>query len=380
MSYTDFKEITTNNPGSSAKYGGDDTKELMQIYNGKVVASRRPKILNEWIWLDHFDMKAPGAAPSAPTDTNTNRFYTDPSDFKVKIKKTGGAIVDIENIVQTLFSSLGFSKVSTPADPPTEEALLYFKQITTDYNGLFIKGKKNSAIAEEQIFPAVDPFHPLYAKRVVGYWHPNSPQATGIFSGVVVEEVAGSSTMSLSEDSTYGPFRRYAIANISGQRAELITYSRFITARKFFPRFTTRFRISSTIGNTYNMYIVLISNPTDGLTGSTDLNTDNGIGLIHRTTQANFEVVSNDGNANQLNTIFDSAASATDGLIHTFTLETINDSPGSFRITLDAQSKTVTSQVPGSTNFMALGISVESQAATAFDFDLWPIIFDMNRT
>jgi hypothetical protein len=98
MSFTDFKEVTANNPGTTVRYGGNDLKEFMQILNGKVVATRRPKILNEWIWLDHFDMSPPATAPGNPTDTNSSRFYIDPTDFKLKIKKTGGTIIDVENV------------------------------------------------------------------------------------------------------------------------------------------------------------------------------------------------------------------------------------------------------------------------------------------
>lgn len=98
MSYTDFKEVTVDNPGTSIRYGGDDLKQLMQILNGKIVAQKRPRILNEWIWLDHFDIKPPAIVPGSPTDTNASRVYTDPTDFKIKVKKTSGTIRDIENI------------------------------------------------------------------------------------------------------------------------------------------------------------------------------------------------------------------------------------------------------------------------------------------
>lgn len=97
MSYTNFKEITADNVGTTARYGGNDLKEVMRILNGTVVAGRRPKILNEWIWLDHFDMSPPGSAPGSPPDANTSRLYVDPSDFRVKIKKTDGTVRDLEN-------------------------------------------------------------------------------------------------------------------------------------------------------------------------------------------------------------------------------------------------------------------------------------------
>lgn len=51
MSFIDFKEVTSNNAGTTVRYGGNDTKEIMQILNGKVVANRRPRILNEWLWV-----------------------------------------------------------------------------------------------------------------------------------------------------------------------------------------------------------------------------------------------------------------------------------------------------------------------------------------
>lgn len=97
MSFSSFKEITTDNAGTTARYGGNDLKEVMMILNGTVVSSRRPQVRNEWIWLDHFDMKPPGSAPGSPSDTNTSRLYVDPSDFRLKIKKTNGTVLDIEN-------------------------------------------------------------------------------------------------------------------------------------------------------------------------------------------------------------------------------------------------------------------------------------------
>ena len=97
MSFTDFKEVTSNNTGSATRYGGNDLKEIMQVFNGKTVANRKVRVLNEWCFLDHFDLKPPGVTPANPTDTNASRIYADPSTFRIKIKKTGGEVVDIEN-------------------------------------------------------------------------------------------------------------------------------------------------------------------------------------------------------------------------------------------------------------------------------------------
>lgn len=98
MSYTDFKEVTSNNAGSTTRYGGNDVKEIMQIFNNKVVSNRRPKIKNEWIFADHFDIGPPATEPANPTDTNATRIYVDPTDFKLRAKKTDGTIRTVENV------------------------------------------------------------------------------------------------------------------------------------------------------------------------------------------------------------------------------------------------------------------------------------------
>lgn len=98
MSFTDFKEVSSNNTGSSTRYGGNDLKELMQIFNNKVTSNRRISIKNPWRFTDSFDMTPPAGTPASPTDTNASRIYVDPSDFKIKIKKVGGTVLDIENV------------------------------------------------------------------------------------------------------------------------------------------------------------------------------------------------------------------------------------------------------------------------------------------
>lgn len=98
MSFTDFKEVTSNNTGSGTRYGGNDFKEVMQILNNKVVANRRVSIKNPFRFTEYYDMVPPTSAPAAPTDTNSSRIYADPSDNKIKIKKVGGAVLDLENV------------------------------------------------------------------------------------------------------------------------------------------------------------------------------------------------------------------------------------------------------------------------------------------
>lgn len=155
MSYVNFKEVTTNSVGTAAKFGGKDLNEVMQILNGLVVANRRPKILNEWIFLDHFDLKAPAGTPSAPTDTNTNRLYTDPLDFKLKARKTGGTIIDMENI------DIPSSALQTISDKTKLHAQIGYKDETNWVTDAIVsthistkisitaKGQLNSSIAYE---------------------------------------------------------------------------------------------------------------------------------------------------------------------------------------------------------------------------------------
>ena len=116
MSYTNFKEVTTGSAGTAAKYGGADIREVMQIFNNKIVSGRRISIKNPFIWTDSFDMSPPLSAPASPTDSNASRIYVDPSDFKIKIKKVGGTVLDIENVN---IPDTALSQITTKAKLPT---------------------------------------------------------------------------------------------------------------------------------------------------------------------------------------------------------------------------------------------------------------------
>lgn len=93
MSYTDFKEITNPTTGTGTKYGSSQILEIMQIFNGKTVADRRPKIINEWLWQNHFDMTEV-AEPASP-GTGNQRFFIDSSDHSLKLKKSDGSLTTL---------------------------------------------------------------------------------------------------------------------------------------------------------------------------------------------------------------------------------------------------------------------------------------------
>lgn len=210
----------------------------------------------------------------------------------------------------------------------------------------------------------------------IGTWYAGGPSANGLFANLVSE----TGSASVVEDGTNNPqFRRYVLAS-NGELAGWMTFGTRITKRGFLPMFTTKIRVDSAALDDYNLYACFHSNPTENFTGTSDLNSDSGIGLIHREQIANFEVVHNDGGATQVNTAFDTPPSATDGNIHTLTVITDNDSPGSFTVIFDSESKTVTTTIPASSGKMLLAIRIESKTATSFNFDIWPILFKHTTT
>ena len=97
MSFSDFKEVSINNPGTSTFYGADDLNEIMRIFNAKIVTNRRIRIKNPWQWLDNFDIVAASVIPGNP-GANTKRFYVDPVDNHFKMKSPGGTTVDFDVI------------------------------------------------------------------------------------------------------------------------------------------------------------------------------------------------------------------------------------------------------------------------------------------
>lgn len=193
MSFTDFKEATASNPGTAIRYGGNDLKEVMQILNGKVVANKRPRILNTWLWLDHFDMKPPVSAPGNPTESGSSRFYVDPSDFKAKIKKTGGSIIDLENV------DIPNSALQIITDKAKLNANIVYKDQNNDLGDFYL-----------DIGDIAVPANPAAGKRRVFF-----DQATGKLSvrtsaGTTIDLEAtgggGSGDVMLNAANTYGDF------------------------------------------------------------------------------------------------------------------------------------------------------------------------------
>lgn len=99
MSFTPFKEVTISNPGSSTRYGSDDVLDVMKILNGSVVANRRPIINNRWRWAAYQEIvQMAEASVPTPGEANVVHLFQSATDNKLKVKKTGGTIINLEDI------------------------------------------------------------------------------------------------------------------------------------------------------------------------------------------------------------------------------------------------------------------------------------------
>lgn len=132
MSFSPFKEVSINNPGTATVYGADDILELMKIFNAKVVSNRQVRVINPWVWEDSFDILA---APSTPTNppANTKRVYVEPSNNHMIVKSSGGVIIDLDVLGQSAVgeantaSNIGTSGVGVFKDKSALD--LRFKKI-----------------------------------------------------------------------------------------------------------------------------------------------------------------------------------------------------------------------------------------------------------
>ena len=93
MSFTDFREVSSAVGGTATKYGSQDLLDIMQIFNGKTVSNRRPRVANPWRWDASFDMKEI-VAPTAPS-TGYQSLYIDSTTHRPAIRSSTGLILDI---------------------------------------------------------------------------------------------------------------------------------------------------------------------------------------------------------------------------------------------------------------------------------------------
>src|SRR5215831_14268817 len=116
MSFTDFKEVSVNNPGTSSKYGSDQLLEIMQVFNGKIVTSRQVRIKNPFQFVNHVELKAPTTLPASPTSANIRYLVVDPADNHLKIMKTGGGIIDIDTVVANVWNAIAAETIQNKTE------------------------------------------------------------------------------------------------------------------------------------------------------------------------------------------------------------------------------------------------------------------------
>ena len=105
MSFTDFREVGNPVAGTAIKYGSQDLLDIMQIFNGKVVGTKRPHILNQWLWDNSFDMKEITVEPAAPTAGN-QRLFVDSTTHHLKMKDSTSTVTDLQ--ISATSSNLAF--------------------------------------------------------------------------------------------------------------------------------------------------------------------------------------------------------------------------------------------------------------------------------
>lgn len=113
MSYTPFKEVTIANSGSGTRYGSDDLLDVLKIFNAKVVSNRRPEIINPWRWSSWQELKqVTEASVTTPGEANVCHLFLSATDNKLKLKKTGGTIINLEDVGTGTWSASGTETLS----------------------------------------------------------------------------------------------------------------------------------------------------------------------------------------------------------------------------------------------------------------------------
>lgn len=142
MSFTPFKEVTVSNPGSVTRYGSDDLLDLMKILNAKVVSNKRPEIINPWRFSSWFEVKQVSeASVTTPGEANVAHLFLSATDNKLKLKKTGGTIINLEDVGSGTWSPTGTETVSNKI---VNVDLNTIKHSTTNTAGDILKGSGTS--------------------------------------------------------------------------------------------------------------------------------------------------------------------------------------------------------------------------------------------
>lgn len=146
MSFSPFKEVSNANPGSATRYGSDDLLDVMKIFNSKITGTRRPDILNPWRFSGPVDFKQV-SNPTAPTDANVIIMYNDAADNKLKVKKSGGGVVNLEDVGAGAWNPAAAETLTNKTIPVESN---FIKHGTTNFVGDLLKydGTRYNRIAK----------------------------------------------------------------------------------------------------------------------------------------------------------------------------------------------------------------------------------------
>lgn len=71
----------------------------MKILNAKVVSNRRPEIINPWRWSSWQEIKqVTEASVTTPGEADVAHLFLSATDNKLKVKKTGGTVINLEDV------------------------------------------------------------------------------------------------------------------------------------------------------------------------------------------------------------------------------------------------------------------------------------------
>lgn len=268
-------------------------------------------------------------------------------------------------------SYLNLTKISAPADPATEEGRTYFKTADTNNNGLFIKQKQLTAVAESQILDERIGAK-KFSEKKWGIW---SASANGGGDGMFSGGMTGIGSAAFISVYANGRGVSYTSAGASGDNAGF-RYGASLVYRGWNPRLVIRFRLGQTT-NERSWFGFQTSTGTDP-TGDTELNSKTGFYVGHRSTDTNFVIMHNDGSATAL---YDNVTGSPpiDTNIHKIEIMA-DDANTRFRVSFDGGAwQDITAQIPAQQTIMTVVAQVEASAAEAKVIDLFYVQIEQDK-
>lgn len=310
MSFTDFKEVSSPVLGTGTKYGSQDLLDIMQILNGKIVSSKRPRVANPWRWESSFEMKEITAPASASTGYQS--FYIDQNTHRPALKSSTGQVLD-----------LGSTGVVSPIIQRT------------------------------------------------GWWMPVSgttlATANTIGGMLASHTLTGTGTVSNTFDSTDGILSNITSGAVSGNIAGLVspTAGVGIGSRRFGGRIQTRAKVDTTTASKFLFGLTSLTTLPTAAATQPMAAADHGVivGFVETGTgSTNWSIWHNDGTGSvTVDNV--SGPIAKDANMHT--IEINWTASGNVTVLFDAVTQTITTDLPAITSNLFFNEVIVTTAAVA---------------